>query len=222
MNLHRARTLVNLATKPEASARTQLIATRMICRLYAADLDTLNAERRDLWRQARLARRFLPFTAAAVAALEQRAASHAEGLREALREALVGFGRVLLLDTDNLTEALGFDGLCDLLSINPVHREQARRDGGETVRGLVFIAGMEDSAQPRREGWGDGGPLFRACLLAACEFIRTTPHLLPDPFAPDGPFYGACQTLHHADGTTRIKRPDVTVHDSTGSRVVKR
>lgn len=185
MNLNHVRTLANLATKPDASARTQLIATRMICRLYAADLDAINAERRALRRQARLARRFLPFTAATVAALEQRVASHAEGRRESLRAALLGFGRVLLLDTDNLTATLGFDGLCDLLSINPVHREQARRDGGDTLQGLAFIARMEDSAQQHSEGWGDGGPLFRACLLAACELMRTCPpHLRPDPFAP--------------------------------------
>lgn len=185
MNLNHVRTLANLATKPDASARTQLIATRMICRLYAADLDALNAERRALRRQARLARRFLPFTAAAVTALEQRAASHAEGRRESLRAALLGFGRVLLLDTDNLTATLGFDGLCDLLSINPVHREQARRDGGETLQGLAFIARMEDSAQQHNDGWSDGGPLFRACQVAMSEFIHTCPdHLLPDPFAP--------------------------------------
>jgi hypothetical protein len=100
----------------------------MICRLYAADLDALNAERRILYRQVRLASRFLPFTAAAVTALEWQAASHTEERRESLRSALLGFGR-MLLDTDNLTAALGFDGLYDLLSINPVHREQARRDG---------------------------------------------------------------------------------------------
>ncbi len=185
MNLHHVRNLADLATKPDASARTQLIATRMICRLYAAELDTINTERRALRREASKAKRFLPFTAAAVATLEQQADSYAEGRRESLRAALLGFGRVLMLDTDNLTSTIGFDGLCDLLSINPVHREQARRDGGETLRGLVFIASAEDSATQQGDAWAGGGPLYRACQLATFEFIRSCPkHLLPDPFAP--------------------------------------
>ncbi|ACO80203.1 hypothetical protein AvCA_40680 [Azotobacter vinelandii CA] len=67
------------------------------------------------------------------------------------------------------------------------------------------------------------GPLFEACIEAMGHFIRTAPKgTLPDPFGPDGPLYGAPVRMVQPDGTVTIKRPDLTVHDASGSRVVKR
>ena len=65
-----------------------------------------------------------------------------------------------------LAAALGFDQLADLLNINPAHREQARREGGETLQGLAYIARMEDSATDYGDAWAAGGPLFEACHSA--------------------------------------------------------
>lgn len=212
--------------KPETSKRDWLTITRLVLRNICQQRRAIHDERHALRRKARKLKQFLPFTAQAVADLEQQANDYSGEVLESLRKVLAAYGQTIMRDSEGITDALGFDALCDHLSINPVHREEARRDGGDygaTLKGLAFIARMEDSTTVHSDEWGAGGPLFEACMVAMSEFIRTCPeHLLPDPFAPDGVFYGANLTLHHADGSTSIKRPDVTVHDSNGSRVVKR
>lgn len=187
MKAAHVRTLANIASKPSASPSVKLVAARRVCRLFCLELDTITAERRALRRQAAKLRAFLPFTAATVADLEQQADNHMIHSAANLRTALAGFGRVLVLDAEGVAAALGFDAVCDLLNINPAHREQARKDGGESLRGLVFIAGAEDSAEQHAADWNNG-PLFRACLLAMREFMSEHPGTLPDPFAPGAPF----------------------------------
>ena len=120
--------------------------------------------------------------------LEQQASDHGSEVLASLRKVLVAYGQTIMRDSEGIADALGFDALCDHLSISPAHREQARRDGGDygaTLKGLAFIARMEDSNTKHSEEWGAGGPLFEACMAAMSEFIRTCPeNLLPDPFAP--------------------------------------
>ncbi|MDP3845940.1 MAG: hypothetical protein Q8R10_05885 [Pseudomonas sp.] len=215
--------LARIVEKPNTSKRDSLTITRRVLRHVCKDRRAIHDECHALRRKARKLKQFLPFTAQAVADLELQASEHGGEVLESLRNVLAAYGQTIIHDGDGISDALGFDALCDHLSINTVHREQARRDGGATLQGLAFIARMEDSTTAYGDEWGAGGPLFEACMVAMCGFIQTCPeHLLPDPFAPDGPFYGATPTLHHPDGTTSIKRPDVTVHDSSGSRVIKR
>lgn len=212
--------------KPDTSKRDWLTITRRVLRHVCQSRRAIIDERHVLRRKARKLRQYLPFTAQAVADLEQQASDHNSELLDALRKVLAAYGQTIMRDSEGIADALGFDALCDHLNINPVHREQARRDGGNygaTLKGLAFIARMEDSNTAQGEEWGAGGPLFEACMVAMSEFIRTCPeHQLPDPFAPGEVFYGANLTMRHPDGTTSIKRPDVTVHDNNGSRVVKR
>jgi hypothetical protein len=181
-------TLATIGLKPGISPGTNLIVIRRICRRLCEVRETIYDERRALRREAGKQRAFLPFTAARVEALEKQASEHRGEELKAIRPVLAGFGRDLLLNDGRLTDALGFDGLCDLLNINPVHRDQARQAGHTSVRELAFVEGLEDSADRHDPDWKDG-PLFRACHAAMMEFIRTTPeHLLPDPFAPGAPF----------------------------------
>lgn len=188
MNLNHIRILPDLATKPGATKRDVLTITRRLLRLLYLQRDGIHTERRAIKRQAGKLRQFLPFTAQAVANLEQQAREHRARELEDGRRVLVAFGRLLLLDPDGIADDLGFEQLADLLNINPVHREQARLDGGETLRGLAFVARAEDSATQHGDTWGDGGPLFRACLAATCEAIINAPEgALPDPFAPGAP-----------------------------------
>ncbi|MNN76773.1 hypothetical protein D3C81_1931820 [compost metagenome] len=101
--------------------------------------------------------------------------------------ALAGFGQSLLLDHDWLAQVLGFERLCDLLNVNTVEREQARREGFTSLNDLVFIHALEDSVERRAQDWNDA-PLFNACHAAMADFIRDCPDgVLPDPFAPGAP-----------------------------------
>ncbi|UIP33029.1 hypothetical protein [Stutzerimonas kunmingensis] len=189
MNASQIRALANIADKPDASVSAQLIATRRICRLFCHERATIHQERRALRRKAAKLKAFLPFTAAAVADLEQQASDHLAESLEGMNRALIGIGRAVILQSASTTAALGFDRLCDLLSVNPAHRAQAIRDGDTNIAALVFIACLEDSATERGLVWGDGWPLYQACLLAMADFIRNAPEdALPDPFAPGAPF----------------------------------
>lgn len=187
MTLHitTIRSFIDIMEKPGITKRDNLTITirvlRNLCHHRRAIIDECHALR----RQARKLRQFLPFTAQAVADLEQQASDHRAAEFDALRRALIAYGQSIVHDQEGISAALSFDQLADHLSINPVHREQARIDGGDTLHGLAFIARMEDSADRQSEAWGDGGPLFEACMAGMADFIRTCPeHLLPDPFAP--------------------------------------
>ncbi|MFJ4372728.1 hypothetical protein ACIP1T_08915 [Pseudomonas japonica] len=180
--------LCDIASKPGISASTQLITTRRICRNIGRNLDSIHAERRAMRRQADKLKAFLPFTRQAIADLEQRAQTHRSNERDKAVVALNGFGRSVLFDHDGLAIALGFERLCDLLGVNTVEREQARREGVTSLEDLVFTHALEDSAECRAQKWNDA-PLFNACHGAMADFIRECPDgVLPDPFAPGAPF----------------------------------
>ncbi|UWF49674.1 hypothetical protein NYP20_01540 [Pseudomonas sp. N3-W] len=181
--------LCNIALKPGISATTQLITTRRICRAMADQLDVIRSERRSLRRQAGELKAFLPFTLQAIAKLEERAKEYQETARSGAQNVLAGFGQSLMFDREGLAQTLGFDRMCDLLGVNPVHRQQASADGDTSLRGVAYLSQLEDSADRKSNEWGAGGPLYRACHAALIQFIRECPeNLLPDPFAPGAPF----------------------------------
>ncbi|SFB31756.1 hypothetical protein [Azotobacter beijerinckii] len=214
--------LANIATKPAISARTKLIVARRLLRHFCACREAIHEQRRALQREAALLRQFEPFTKRQADALEQQAQDCGAEQLATIRPVLRTVGESLLHDSDGYMAALGFDGVCDVLSVNTVEREQARRDGVADLAELVFVRNLEDSASHRGEDFKQG-PLFEACFAAMGHFIRTAPKgTLPDPFAPGGPLYGAPVRMVNPDGTMTIKRPDLTVHDASGSRVVKR
>lgn len=180
--------LCDIAAKPGISASTQLITTRRICRNISSNVDSIHAERHAMRRQAGKLKAFLPFTRQAIADLEEQAQTHRSVERAKALVALAGFGQSLLLDHDGLGQSLGFERLCDLLNVNALEREQARRDGITSLSDLVFIHALEDSAERRGQEWNDA-PLFNACHAAMADFIRDCPDgELPDPFALGSPF----------------------------------
>ncbi|MFJ7883550.1 hypothetical protein ACIQYF_08570 [Pseudomonas sp. NPDC096917] len=181
--------LCNIALKPDTSATTQLTTTRRICRAIAHQLDSIHAERRAMRRQAGKLKAFLPFTRQAIADLEQQALVHREDARAGARNVLIGFGTSLMFDSEGLADALGFERMCELLGVNPTHRQQAHTDGDTSLRGVAFISRLEDSSTSYGDDWGAGGPLFRACHAAMIQFIKECPeYQLPDPFTPGAPF----------------------------------
>jgi hypothetical protein len=190
--------LCNIALKPGISASTTLITTRRILLNITRQLDEIHAERRAMRRQASKLKAHLPFTQSAIAALEQQAKDHREAARAGAWKVIAEFGTSLLFDREGLADALGFDRMCDLLSVNPIHRHQAHDGGDMSLCGVVYLSRLEDSSASYGDDWGAGGPLYRACHAATIRFIKECPeHLLPDPFAPGAPFGPRPQpTLH--------------------------
>ena len=167
---------------------TSLITTRRICRIFGERADSIRLERRAMRRKANKLRQYLPFTASAMANIEQGAANHRSAEWDDLHKVLTGFGRSLVLDTEGLAAGLEFDRLCDLLANNTVERETARKEGFASLADLVFAYAFEESAARRGQQWNDAPP-YNACQLATANFIRECPeHLLPEPFAPGAPF----------------------------------
>lgn len=181
--------LANIGLKPTTTTRDMLTITRRVVRRCCDVRDKIRAERRAMRRQATELRRFEPFTKLAADTMEQQARDHRAEEMESIRIVLLQYGRLLVHDREGYAAALGFEALADLLNINAVDREQARREGWRTLSELIAINDLENSAERRTDEWGAGSPLFQACHLAMVEFIRECPeHLLPDPFAPGAPF----------------------------------
>lgn len=181
-------TLARIGLKPGATLRDRLTIARRVLRTLCAEREAIHNERHALRRKANQLRRHLPFTRLAVECLEQQAGDHRGDELALIRPALLAYGRALIHDHDGYMSALGFDAVCDLLSVNRIEREQARAEGVDTLGGLVFVHNLEDSASHRGED-SKRGPLFEACYAVLCDFIRTAPPgTLPDPFAPGAPF----------------------------------
>lgn len=182
------RRLADIAEKPSISPSVKLVTTRRMCRVFAQGLIAIHDERRALKRMAAKQKEFLPFSAQRMADLERQASEHRSESLTHFHNSLTSIGIALLLDKEGLAASLGFDRLCDVLSINPVHRDQARQEGEASICALAFSHRLEDSADLQREGrgyvWGDGGPLFQACLRGWVLFARDCQARDIDPFAP--------------------------------------
>ena len=182
------RTLANIGLKPTASHRDRLTVARHVLRRVCAYREAIHDERHALRRKANKLRQFEPFTKQQADALEQQARNHGAEQLAMLRPVLLAYGQSLIHDHDGYMAALGFDAVCDLLNVNTVEREKAQAEGVADLGGLVFVHNLEDSASHRGED-SKRGPLFEACYVAFCEFVRTAPPgTLPDPFAPGAPF----------------------------------
>lgn len=192
INLKVAEKLAAIARKPNLSQRTMFILTRRIIQHSLRQRDQIRAERRVFRREAGKLKAYLPFTEKQIGILEKKSREHRQSEMADIKKGLVGFGYHLIHDTDGTYAAIGLEGLCDLLNINPVHREAAIVEEEPSLAGLIYIGRLENSASPHADGWGDGGPLFEACFAAMMNWIRTAPEgALPDLFGQSSPFAGA-------------------------------
>ncbi|MBA6150099.1 hypothetical protein [Pseudomonas juntendi] len=184
-----AEKLAKIARKPDHSPRTMLILTQRMVRISLARLAEIRAERRVFRREAAKLQGY-PFTQQQMDRLLEKSRTHRDDDVRDIKRGLIGMGYHLIKDTDNSYDAIGFDCLCDLLSINPVHRPAIQNDE-RGLAGLIYVARLENSPSPQSEGWGEGGPLFEACFMAMVDWIKTAPEGdLPDLFGPGSPFAG--------------------------------
>lgn len=180
--------LAQIGLKPTTTMRDSLTIARHVLRRTCAYRESIREERHTLRRKARKLRQFEPFTKLAADTMEQQARDHDAERLANVRTILLTYGQSLIHDRDGYMAALGFDAVCDLLNVNRVDRERARREGWHTLSDLVGVHDLENSAERRGDEWGSGSPLYQACHLALMEFIRECPaHLLPDPFEPGAP-----------------------------------
>jgi hypothetical protein len=152
-----------IASKPGATPATLLIATRRICRTWVSVQEQIYAERHEYLRCSKTLRKRLPYSALDVTLLETHADNHRSAELETARLNLVHYGYALAGDR-TVAEALGFDRVCDILNVNPVHRAKARMSN-HTLRGLIFEARSEDSADVKSQT-RSGGPLCEAFYSA--------------------------------------------------------
>lgn len=190
MNASYIRALADIAGRPGVTRRDTLTIVRRLTRHVCEYRDEIRHTRRAFRRQAAIERQHLPFTRHKVEELERLAREYRADALEVARSILLAHGQLLVLDKTGDAEALGFDALADLLNINRIDREKARREGWRTLAELVAVHDLENSSERRGDEWGAGSPLYQACQVALIEFIRTAPaDALPDPFAP-GEIFG--------------------------------
>jgi hypothetical protein len=163
--------LNEIAAKPGATPSTLLIVTRRTCRILVGVRAEIWQERKVLRREAEKLRKNLPYSVLDMEVLEDRADTHRADEHEYIRARLAQFGHLMSADGSGVAASLGFERLCDILNVNPVHRPEARIEGGKTLRGLIFEARVEDSADVKSEHWASGGPLCEAFYAAYCDDV---------------------------------------------------
>lgn len=202
------------------SIRAQLLISRRVARQF----DLLDEVEQVVYSRARRSlKRGLPFTKAKLDKLE----ADYRSLRKMREAGRLAIGEWLMTAGGDIEAVMGIDGICDALSINPAHRSEAKdARPGQALDFLAFVAGLEDSAThfgARRPSPWKEGPLFHCILELMMKFTKENPGALGDPFAPDGPLYGATKTLIHNDGTVETQRAALTLHSRDGTtRVIER
>lgn len=215
-----ARRLVELSNRGNNSLLTSLIIARRFTRHIRNEDDHDHEQYRAELAAAQVG---LPFTASKVAELKKSK----EAKRESRNQSLLKIADWLRRADSLLVKFYGFEMICDLLCVNPVHRAYAKTlttEASGTITAVAFIAGLEDSASTtsgrKKADWNDG-PLFHAFHRQMMQIMLDNPGVMPDPFAPDGPFYGVPIYTQQPDGTMVMNTPTVTVHGASGSKVVK-
>ena len=199
------------------SPRTRLIVSRRILRdVLAIDAD----EKAVLLLAIRRLKRNLPFSRSKLAEIEQLLSD----CRKANRELLISYGQMLRGYHRELEAAMTFEQLCEVLCVNPAHRQEVA-DIEKGLFAITWIGGQfEDSATHYgKDGVTGAGPVTRAIGAAMQDWMLNNMDKLPDPFAPGGPFHGVPTYYQQPDGSMARKSASLVVHSPDGSsRVIER
>lgn len=216
-----ARRLVELSRRGNNSPAITIIIARRYARHVIAERDLDREYYQQVLKEAESG---LPFTAAKVLEIKTE-----RGKRRSNRhQNMVDIANWLRRNDDLIVTLYGFDGVCDLLGVNPVHRAEAREYADEaagTITAIAFVSGLEDSASVRsgrKQPDFKDGPLFNAFMAQMEQVMLDHPGAMPDPTAPGGPLYGIPTYTRQPDGTMVMNKPTLTVHSADGtSKVVK-
>ncbi|MBA6043789.1 hypothetical protein [Pseudomonas lactis] len=211
--------LGELLVMPHISPRSRLIVVRRIARICNSQWVETREYFRELIKEAELG---LPFTTAKLKKID---AMRSEA-RSQHKATSYQIGQWIYENDDLLTKLYGFDGVCEVLEVNPVHRPEVleyAEDQHRAIAAVAFIAGMEESASRQsgrqRPDYKDG-PLFNVFMDMMIKAMKENRASMPDPTAPGGPLYGLPSYTMQADGSMVMNTPAVTVHSADGSKVV--
>lgn len=162
-------TLALIANKTGATPRTVLITTRHACRVMAGEYARIYGEHCALKRQAADLESAMPFARARIEAIAERCAV-LERDAEAIEAAMTSVAEATVVDALGYSQALGFDALCDLMGVHPLHREKARQNG-ESI-GHIVGADLENSNTRRGlRAWFEEPPLT-AAFSAGVRYVH--------------------------------------------------
>jgi len=150
-----------LIERPHLGLRSQLILLRRMARHLNTELELTSSYFKA---EVRKAKAELPFTKRRLAKIKE---AQGKSLK-ALKSGLSDIGAWLYLNDEALTARYSFEGICDLLEVNPVHRAEVikyAKDMTRAIAAVAFDSGLEESAI-RQSGshpadWKDG-PLYQA------------------------------------------------------------
>lgn len=150
--------LKQLFRRPGLSLRSRLILARRLARYACTERSLSRGHANSEIREAEAG---LPLTKGQLAKIRQ-------SQKEAHRTTLVDIGTWLCQHEEALTEQYGFEGICDVLEVNPVHRAEViegAKDMRRSISAIAFIAALEDSANVKsgqHPAECKDGPLYQA------------------------------------------------------------
>ena len=153
--------LKQLLRRPGLSLRSRLILARRLAR-YAWTERSLSCGHAN--SEIRKAEAGLPVTKGQLAKIRQSQKEAAQLHRKTLAD----IGTWLCQNEEALTEQYGFEGICDVLEVNPVHRAEVIEGAKDRRRGIsaiAFISALEDSASVQsgqHPAECKDGPLYQA------------------------------------------------------------
>ncbi len=127
------------------------------------------------------------------------------------RQLLQDYGRLLIDTAPLIDQALTLAERCDLLNINRVDRADLTDEDG--IVQLVYLRGLEDSAEHRGQDFKDG-PLFNAMALVFIDFLCNHPEgrkLGDSLFEPGGMFENVPKYRQLPDGLMERMPPCLRV-----------
>ena len=211
--------LGDLLVMPHLSPRSRLIIVRRIARISHSQWVETREYFRELIKEAEVG---LPFTTGTLKKIE---ALRIEA-RSQYKATSYQIGQWIYENDALLTTLYGFDGICDVLEVNPVHRPEVleyAEDRERAIAAVAFIAGLEESADRQsgrqRPDYKDG-PLFNVFMDMMMKAMKENRASMPDPTAPGGPLYGLPSYTRQADGSMVMNTPALTVYSAAGSKVV--
>lgn len=179
---------------------------RSSLRLLARRRSALHDERRSLERKARqLKDQGNPFAASRIKTMEATARDLADRART-VSDDIHGFGKLLADAAPMIDACTTLDERCCALNVNVADRSGLTEADG--VVNIVFLHGLEDSAERRHAQWNDG-PLFNGLHLVFADFLRTPEgqRVGNSLFEPGGLFEDVPTYTMNADGTMKRNPP---------------